>query len=131
VVAEQAGNDGTLGRAEQLVGRQAGVDDVERRVGTARGEEDGVLRQGIGGRLAPAAARERLVHPLVVQLCPEEFLERVQARQALENVPDDAVNFALRACHSHPPRWLQTEGSVFQRAAEGPIMQRRRPFGNW
>jgi hypothetical protein len=62
------------------------------------GEQDWILRQGLSGSVGPFSAGKWLVHPLVVQLGPEEVFEWFQAAKVLEKFK----NGLLALTRGHP-----------------------------
>ena len=60
-------------------------------------EQQRVVGQGIGGRLAPSPPRKRLVHTLVVEFRPEQLLQRVEPAKPLQQVENHLL--PLHAWH--------------------------------
>ena len=96
VVPQEPGDDGSFVAQQQPVGGQAGVDHVEGAVLPAAGEQHRVFGQGAGRRIGPPPSGEGPVDALVVQLAPEQFLERVQAAKVPEEFKHGLLAFNRR-----------------------------------
>lgn len=98
MVPEQPRNNGAFQPQPQIRGVQPAIDDVKCLVSAADSEKHRVFGECFRGKLAPPAARKRLIHVLVVQFRPKHLLERIKTAKVLQQLPNRLmyITFWLR-----------------------------------